>query len=306
MTHKDVSRTTIDFARRLANFWQQSKDQIMLKFPVVTFGALVTMTLATLSSPTQAHEFWISPERYQVATGDPLLANIRVGETFKGGALSYIDRNTARFEVLLGGQTFEHGSTLGDRPALSRSIPGDGLAVVVHETTDSRLTYRDWQKFVNFVEHKDFAGALERHVERGLPETGFVETYRRYAKSLIAIADGEGRDLNVGLDTEIIALANPYTDDLNAGLPVKVLLYGMPRADTQVEVFARGDDGMTETQLYRTNQDGVAVLNVTPGTEYQVDSVVLEERSGSEEGAAVWHTMWANLTFKVPAAPTTN
>ncbi|MEM1302281.1 MAG: DUF4198 domain-containing protein, partial [Pseudomonadota bacterium] len=225
---------------------------------------------------------------------------------FKGGALSYIDRNTARFEVILGGQTFEHGSTLGDRPALSRTIPGSGLAVVVHETTDNRLTYRDWQKFINFVEHKDFEGALERHAERGLPETGFVETYRRYAKSLIAVGDGVGLDQNVGLDTEIVALANPYTDDLTNGLPIKVLLYGMPRPDTQVEVFARSGDGTVEAQLYRTNDDGVVVLPVVAGTEYQVDSVVLEERSGDAEGAAVWHTMWANLTFEVPETPLTN
>jgi len=278
----------------------------MLKFPVAALGVLIAFSAATLSAPAKAHEFWISPERYLVAPGDPLLAHIRVGETFKGGALSYIDRSTARFEVILGGQTFEHGATLGDRPALSRSIPGSGLAVVVHETTDSRLTYRDWQKFINFVEHKDFQGALDRHLERGLPEVGFVETYRRYAKSLIAIGDGAGLDQNVGLDTEIVALANPYTDDVSNGLPVKVLLYGMPRPDTQVEVFARSGDGTVDTQLYRTNADGVVVLPVERGVEYQVDSVVLEERPGDDDGAPVWHTMWANLTFQVPAEPLTN
>ena len=128
---------------------------------------------------------------------------------------------------------------------------------MVHETTDNRLTYREWQKFVNFVEHKGFDGALERHAERGLPETGFVETYRRYAKSLVAVGDGVGLDQNVGLDTEIVALANPYTDDLSNGLPVKVLLYGAPRPNAQVEVFYRTPDGTIETEFHETNEDGV-------------------------------------------------
>ena len=270
------------------------------------FAFLSALIIAATAGPAaQAHEFWISPQAYQIAPGSPLQAHIRVGEAFKGSAYSYLERSTARFEIILGGQTFEHGSTIGDRPALSRAVPGAGLAIVVHETTDSRLTYRDWQKFVNFVEHKDFQGALERHADRGLPETGFVETYRRYAKSLMAIGDGSGLDQNVGLDTEIVALANPYVDDLSNGLPVKVLLYGMPRADAQVEVFVRGPEGGVITEFYRTNENGVAILNVTPGHEYQVDAVVLEARSAeprTDEDAPAWHSMWANLTFMVPAA----
>ena len=64
-----------------------------------------------------------------------------------------------------------------------------------------------------------------------------METYRRYAKSLVAVGDGKGSDRDVGLDTEIIALANPYTDDVSGGLPVLVTLYGEPRKDAQVETY---------------------------------------------------------------------
>lgn len=247
-----------------------------------------------------SHEFWISPEAYQVEQGAPLLAHFRVGENFKGSAYSYLERNTARFEVVMGGQSFDHGAVIGDRPALSRSVPGQGLAIVVHETTDSALTYRDWAKFVNFVESKDLGDALTRHQDRGLPETGFIETYRRYAKSLIAVGHGDGVDQNMGLDTEIIALANPFAPSLGDTLPVKVLLYGTPRADAQVEVFERQPDGSVTAFLRRTNGDGVAILPVKPGHEYQVDSVVLEARDTTDALSAVWHSMWANLTFAVP------
>ncbi|MEM9348737.1 MAG: DUF4198 domain-containing protein [Pseudomonadota bacterium] len=251
---------------------------------------------ATLASPALGHEFWISPEAYKVATEEPVRANIRVGESFKGNASSFFSRSTEQFFVLLGGDRVEPEATLGDRPVLNRAMPDEGLAVVVYETTDSRLTYRDWQKFVNFVEHKDFDGALERHAARGLPEEGFVETYRRYAKSLIAVGNGDGADAEVGLDTEIIALANPYTDDLSGGFPVRVTLYGAPRADAQVETYARAPDGTVTVALTRTDADGVSVIEVKRGYDYMVDAVVLEERKET----AAWHSMWANLTFAVP------
>lgn len=224
-----------------------------------------------------------------------MVANIRVGERFKGSAYSYFDRRTERFDIVLGDAILDPEATLGDRPALNRVVDMDGLAIVVHETDDSRLTYRDWQKFVDFVEHKAFEGALDRHRARGLPETGFVETYRRYAKSLIAVGRGAGLDREVGLDTEITALANPYTDATD-DMPVRVTLYGAPRAGAQVEVYERSADGEVTVMFFSTDQDGKASIPVKPGHDYMVDAVVLEER----EGDVAWHSMWANLTFAVP------
>jgi len=259
-------------------------------------GFLTFAFCLAAASPAVGHEFWIAPEAYQVEAEAPLRAHIRVGQSFKGNAYSYFERNTARFEVLLNADVIDPEPLLGDRPVLDRAVQGTGLAVVVYETDDSTLTYRDWQKFVEFVEHKAFDGALERHGARGLPETGFRETYRRYAKSLIAVGSGEGSDRDVGLATEITALANPYTDDVSAGLPVRVSLYGAPRADAQVEVYARAPDGTVTVSLTRTNAAGEALLPVQPGYQYMVDAVVLEER----EGDVAWHSMWANVTFAVP------
>ena len=256
----------------------------------------LTLAAVILATPVAGHEFWISPDAYRVAPGAPVTANIRVGESFKGNAFSYFDRSTARFDVLWSNRVIDPEPVLGDRPVLNKTLQGEGLAVVVFETVDSRLTYTNWQKFIDFVEHKDFDGALARHAERGLPQSGFVETYRRYAKSLVAVGDGKGSDRDVGLDTEIIALANPYTDDVSGGLPVLVTLYGEPRRDAQVETYARDTSGEVSVALTRTNGNGVAVIDVEPGHDYMVDAVVLEER----EGEVSWHTMWANLTFSVP------
>ena len=264
-------------------------------------GRLVSgVVLALTAAPALSHEFWIDPQAYAVPEGAPLVADIRVGETLEGAAYSYIPPNFRRFEVVLGEDVTPVEGRAGDRPALNMAVPGEGLAVIVHVTRDYTLTYREAEKFLNFITHKDFPGVLEQHAARGLPETGFVERYSRHAKSLIAVGGGAGSDREVGLLTEIVALANPFTDDLSAGLPVRVLYEGAPRADVQVELFARAPDGTVEVTLHRTDAEGRAVLPVTAGHSYLADAVVMRPVDPMGADNAVWESLWASLTFAVP------
>jgi hypothetical protein len=173
----------------------------------------------------------------------------------------------------------------------------------VHETRDNRLTYSDWDKFVAFVTEKDAAWVLDAHVARGLPDTGFVEVYSRYAKALVAVGDGAGRDRPQGLETEFVARANPYTAPLEV-LPVDLYYRGWPRANAQVEVFARAPDGTVEISALRTDGAGRVDVPVRPGYRYMLDAVVLREPdapAGAAVRGAVWESLWANLTFAVPA-----
>ncbi|WP_439524030.1 DUF4198 domain-containing protein [Marivita sp.] len=258
------------------------------------------LAVALLPMALSAHEFWIEPEAYQVPSGGTMSASLRVGETFGGAAQSYLPRNFERFDMQCAGQLSKVPGRAGDRPALTVQAPPDGLCVIIHQTRDYTLTYRDWQKFVNFVEHKDFAGVLDAHRARGLPETEFVELYSRYAKSLIAVGDGAGADTEVGLETEIVAEANPYTDDMTGGLPIRVLYNGEPRADAQVEVFAKPPAGKVEVMLYRTDADGRVTLPVQAGHAYLADAVILRPLDPEAEKDPVWESIWASLTFAVP------
>ena len=261
---------------------------------------LGAMALSLFPGLGAAHEFWIDPLDYTVASGGTLVATLRVGETFAGAEQAYLERNFVRFDMQCGGTLGSVPGRAGDRPALNVAAPRDGLCVIIHQTRDYTLTYTDWQKFVNFVEHKDFDGVLEEHVARGLPDSGFVELYGRYAKSLIAVADGAGADAEVGLLTEIVAEANPYTDDMTGGLPIRVLYDGAPRADAQVELFARPPEGAVEVTLHRTDADGRVTLPVKPGYAYLADAVVLRPREAQAEKDPVWESLWASLTFAVP------
>lgn len=257
--------------------------------------------LALPALPAASHEFWIEPLAFQVAPGDPLEARLRVGESFEGPSYSYLPRNFIRFDVAQGDAVTEVDGRLGDNPALQFDGAADGLAVILHETSDNRLTYDEWAGFLRFAAHKDFGDVETMHDARGLPREGFRESYSRHAKSLIAVGSGAGADREYGLRTEIVALANPYTDDLSDGFPVLVLLEGEPRADVQVELFDRDPDGEVTVTLHRTDAEGRAVLPVEPGHVYLADNVTLLPLEQDSPGDPVWHSLWASLTFAVPA-----
>lgn len=258
-----------------------------------------TIAVVAVLGKAQGHEFFIDPLDYAVGAGNLIAADLRVGQDFTGAPYSYLPQYFTRFEVWSGDAGLPVERRLGDLPALVMEDLPEGLAIVVHETTDTPLTYTEWDRFVAFAEHKDFGDIAALHDGRDLPRTGFVETYSRHAKSLIAIGDGAGRDREFGLEIEIVALANPYTENLDT-LPVQVFFRGEALADVQVELFERAPDETVTITLHRTDAEGIAQLPVQPGHEYMADHVVLEAVDPTADNPAVWHTYWANLTFAVP------
>lgn len=268
----------------------------MIRLAAMTWLAIAVSTLAANS-----HEFWLSPEDYTISDADVMQVRLRVGSDMKGVPLPYLPGDIARFEVVQGDTARPVTARMGDNPALVMEAGAEGLAVVVHETMDARLTYSDFAVFQRFVAHKDFRTALADHAARGLPETGFSETYRRYAKTLIAVGAGAGADRVMGLKIEIVAGANPYTDDLAGGMPLLVLLDGAPRPDVQVELFETAPDGSVTSTMHRTDAEGRVTVPVRAGMEYMADNVDLRALPNDDPAAGpVWHSDWASLTFRTP------
>ncbi|MDF1728262.1 MAG: DUF4198 domain-containing protein [Sulfitobacter sp.] len=263
--------------------------------------SLLAAGLAFTALPAIAHEFWFAPLDYQVDRGERLQAHFINGEEFEGTTLSYFDRSNRRFDIVIKGAVLPLSPRSGDRPALDIPVPiEDGLIVVVHESTPSLVTYREWEKFLRFTEHKDFAEAAADHEAAGWSKENFKESYTRHIKTLIAAGDGSGSDQATGLKTEFVALTNPYEDTFDNDMKVRLLLDGAPRADAQVEVFDRAPDGTVNISLSRTDGDGIATVPVAPGHTYLFDAVVLQPFPAVAEDDPVWQTLWAALTFQVP------
>ncbi|MFW8593046.1 DUF4198 domain-containing protein [Cribrihabitans neustonicus] len=253
--------------------------------------------LAAAAAPGLSHEFWIAPEKYQAPSGAPLIARLRNGEHFMGAEQPYLSHRIARFDLISSRGAERYEGRSGDMPALQAGPVGDGLWLLLHQTEPQTIRYDNWDAFQRFTEEKEIRGIRSQHLARGLPEAGFSERYTRYAKSLVAIGGGTGRDRETGLETEFVALANPYTTYLNT-IPVRLLYQGGPRPHVQVEVFARGPDGGVTRQTVETSDTGEAAIPVLPGHQYLLNAVVLRPAPEGED--AVWESLWASLTFAVP------
>ena len=244
-----------------------------------------------------AHEFWIEPEKYQVETNEPLIANLVIGQGFEGSPQMFFDTRIERFELRQGDQVAPYAGRMGDIPALTTELSEPGLLVIVPQTQPSSLKYQDWAKFQAFIDEKDLGDVRSRHDARGLPENGFYESYTRYAKALVSIGAGQGADQRTGMEIEFVVGANPYTDDLPQGLPIQLWYQEHPLTETQITVFDRASDGQVRVDRYISDHSGKAIVPTTPGHSYLLDAVVL--RSAPQDSEAVWDTLWASLTFFV-------
>ena len=240
--------------------------------------------------------------KHQIGPDEDIVAAIRVGQNYKGSSFSYLPPQFRRFEFVIGDEIKPVVGTMGDRPAVTMTAPGEGLVVLVHETTDTKLTYSEFQKFEDFVTHKGADWVLEAHAARGLPPERFKEVYSRYAKSLVGVGGSQGQDRAVGLEVEIVALENPYTGEMADGFDVLVLYRGEPWTGAQVEVFEKTAAEEVAVSTLITDGEGRMIVPVKPGHRYMLDAVVLREPSTelAEATGAVWESLWANLTLEVP------
>lgn len=263
---------------------------------------LAALLAISTALPASSHEFWIEPSAYQVGTDGMVQGELVNGQEFAGSQLAFLPQRFDRFTVASGMRQSNVENRLGARPALDIEPLGEGLHAISYQSRLSTISYAEWEKFVKFAEHKDFPDYEARHDARGIPREGFTEGYWRFAKTLVGVGHGQGRDFRTGLATEFVALDNPYTADLSGGLRVQLYFLDDTLPDSQVELFEKAPDGSVDITLHRTDANGIATLPVKAGHSYLVDHVVLREPSETLAAQAdiEWETLWAALTFGVP------
>ncbi|MEM8686830.1 MAG: DUF4198 domain-containing protein [Pseudomonadota bacterium] len=259
---------------------------------------LLALMLSLSGGAAGAHEFWISPERYKVDVGQPLVAALLTGDKFDGYSIPYIPGEFKRFDIVLGEKTHKVTGRMGDDPALNMAVPGTGLGVIVHQTSGFFIEYKKPGEFEALLRDKGVLPVLEAHRKRGLPEKGFRERFIRFAKCLVAVEHGRGRDKDTGLETEFVAGLSPYADDVTGGMPFRLLYQQKRKADAQVEVFIRAPDGEVRIEKLRTDQEGRVTVPTLPGHEYLLSAVTFRPLEGEKD--LVWESLWAQFSYIIP------
>ncbi len=254
-----------------------------------------------MTSPVvYAHEVWLEPEQFQLNSDQMLRVKIKNGQNFNGFEMAWFDRRVEKFFWSQNGRLNPYQGRAGDMPAVQLAPGAPGLVVLAYQSTPSTLTYQEADKFLDFVRHKDLQGVAEQHIARGLPATGFEETYTRHVKAMIGVGGAQGVDQAHGLELEFIAKTNPYVATDRSVMAVDLLYQGRPRGHTQIEIFERAPDGTVQISTQRTNDQGHARIPVRAGHVYLLDAVVMRPLTPGADQSAVWQSLWAALSFAVP------
>jgi uncharacterized GH25 family protein len=259
---------------------------IFLVFPCTLFG----------------HELWIDTTDFKVEKDTVINLNLRNGENFDGFSLGYFDRSVKEFYWRQNGKKFDNNSRQGDNPALQISPTDNGLVSIIYVSKPSIIKYKDFSKFQNFVMEKHSPGAVEIHKNLDFPLENFSEIYTRYSKALVGVGTSKGFDTENNLELELVALENPYTDNMADGIEILALYNGNPRAFSNLNVFERSNtDSSVNTFVVKTNDKGVAVVEVKNDCTYLIDNVIIRPANKKlfKDRGVIWESLWAALTFSV-------
>lgn len=268
-------------------------------------SVLKFLTLAAFmagSVPLAAHEFWIAADDYVAEAGQEVRADLLVGSFMVGEAYPWLTRNRVAARVYGPTGDFEITGREGDMPALRFTLGDAGLHRVMFHSQPGFVVFDKPETFPSYLEFEGLDWVLAAHKARGLPETGFAESFIRNAKALVQV--GEARpdqlDAPTGMPFELTALQNPYVAGL-AELEVALTWRGQVAGDAQVAIFVlppggTAPDDMVRT-VVRTDAAGRAVIPLEMAGEYMLAAVHMEPLE--DDIAAVWQSHWATLTFQI-------
>jgi uncharacterized GH25 family protein len=256
------------------------------------------LVLATLAAAAvSAHDFWIEPSSFRVEKGARLDVALRVGEGYRGDPVARNPDKIRRF-VLVGpaGEQALAGEA-GQDPAGQAVIAGPGLFVIGYHSHPSSITL-EAPKFEAYLKEEGLERVSALRAARGEGAQPGREIYSRCAKALVASGRTEkaSADRRLGLPLELVPEANPYE---GRGGPTAVRLLFRDQPLEGALVVALPKDAPEKKVEARTDSSGRVVLELGAGRTWLVKTVhMVEAPSGS---GADWESLWASLTFEIPA-----
>lgn len=251
-----------------------------------------------------AHEVWIEPTTTHLSKGETLSADLRIGDMFKGDHLIYIPQQTERLLVLTDTGSFDLKPRVGSRPVITvapeKLAKNSGNVVLVYQSANSYVHYGSQEKFLRFARKKGAGDLGQSHKRRRLPQSGFVERYKRFAKAIITIGPETEmvNDRVVGMELEFVSLGKKLLSNSRLEFQFQLLYQGRMLPAAQVTLFSRDRDGLVTSSKIMTDEDGVISINADAEHRYLLDHVTLRETDPlKDRNRPVWESLWASLTF---------
>ena len=244
------------------------------------------------------HEFWLQPQRYQLATGQAVRLRFRVGEDFQG--VNWLGNRSSVEQLKLFWKQYDDNL----RTLVSDTLPGDSLTLQFFDEGTVMVAFESTDKFIRlepsefnaYLEEDGITDVIDYRRERQETDSAGRELYRRSVKTIFqvgAIKDNIHQK-PTGLPIDIIPLAHPYTLKKGDQLPLKVLYKGEPVSNYLVRAWQRLHGKTTRYDL-RTDSTGQVRVPVSLAGQWMVSTVRMERLSGGD--SAQWRSYWGSLTW---------
>lgn len=267
------------------------------------FAALV-LGLA-LSGTATAHDFWLQPQSWQTAPGNPLPFVVEVGHgSFRqqwgadGGHLLALN-DLARGGAVDVRPLFKSG---GDVPHLTRTFRREGLHIISLVSTNATSELPSI-RFNDYIKVEGLTPAIDTRMRAGKMNANGRELYSRRAKALVQVGRPSPSDdvlatRPIGMTLEIVPLRNPYSLAADHVLPVQILYEGRPLPGALVKLTSLEFDAKP-LRIVRSDSTGKTSFQVPQVGSWLVNVIWTKPISSRE---ADFMTTFSSLTFGYPAS----
>lgn len=260
---------------------------------------IVALSLLLASTPVIAHDFWIQPQRFQVAPNAPLELTFQVGHAAARERWGRLDR-------LLLLQDFWSGQRRDLRADVRKGGPADvvtrfavpGLHVLAMQSNYATSNLPAI-RFNDYAKLEGLTPILAARQRAGTSDQAGRERYSRRAKALIQVgvqtaANNAQATRAVGLKLEIVPERNPYALGASRLLPVRVIYNGRRVPGATVKLTRLESDAKPYA-IAVTDRDGRASFRVPPAGSWLVNVLWSEPVRGDPN--VEFDTTFSSLTF---------
>jgi uncharacterized GH25 family protein len=267
-------------------------------------AALTCAAACTVAGVARAHEFWLSPSRYEAAAGDTVALGVLVGTGFQGEEKPWAAPRAVRF-TLRGERVLDlrGGAINGDLTWARVTMTDGGGALCAFQSNWADITLPA-SEFDEYLALEGLSGPLAARRALGERAGPGRERYARCPKSWIEGSSADRATHVEDLPLEIVPLEDPSGA---RSLRVRVLDHGRPLAGALVRawnrplahgstpVTAAARDSLGPAAEVRTGADGTATLDVSHPGEWLLACVHMV--ASEDRAEADWQSLWASLTF---------
>ena len=254
--------------------------------------------LSSISKISLSHEFWIDPVKYHLKNNEIIKAGVFIGDNFEGSQIGFSKKYFKELNLFSKNKKKKIKGRMGDFPALNIKEIFTGLNVIQVESKMNYIDYKGLLKFEVFSRKKGYRNLVDIHKEKNYPDN-FIESYKRYAKSLVSVDSFDGNDVDTNMELELIFLDNPLKN-LKESKRVLLEYQNKILIDHQVSIMSLNGDNFKK-EFLKTNNEGYIEFFFKKDKKYLIDSVVIIEGSNKKKDKyAKWHSLWASYTLKTP------